>query len=96
MSDTQTDAVLREWRESARYWEKHSGTIRAMFAPVTRALIKDAGIVKGQSVLDVAGGATPFRCHLFIGAMNRGPVQRPSIILTKISGIRPNRFSPAR
>jgi ubiquinone/menaquinone biosynthesis C-methylase UbiE len=56
MSDTQIDAVLREWSESAGYWEKHSGTIRAMFAPVTRALIKEAGIVKGQSVLDVAGG----------------------------------------
>jgi SAM-dependent methyltransferase len=56
MSDTQTDAVLREWRESAGYWERHSGTIRAMFAPVTRALINDAGIVEGHSVLDVAGG----------------------------------------
>jgi ubiquinone/menaquinone biosynthesis C-methylase UbiE len=56
MGDTQTDAVLREWRESARYWEKHSTTIRTMFAPLTRALIEEAGIVQGQSVLDVAGG----------------------------------------
>ena len=56
MSHIQPNDTLREWRESARHWEKHSGTIRAMFAPVTRALIKDAGIVKGQSVLDVAGG----------------------------------------
>ncbi|HAF12144.1 MAG TPA: hypothetical protein DCK93_09735 [Blastocatellia bacterium] len=56
MSDTQIDAGLREWCESAGYWEEHSGTIRAMFAPVTLALIKDAGIVEGQSVLDVAGG----------------------------------------
>jgi ubiquinone/menaquinone biosynthesis C-methylase UbiE len=56
MSDTQIDAVLREWSESAGYWEKYSSTIRAMFAPVTRALIKDAGIVNGQAVLDVAGG----------------------------------------
>jgi ubiquinone/menaquinone biosynthesis C-methylase UbiE len=48
--------VLQEWRESAPYWERHATTIREMFAPVTRALIKDAGIVKGQSVIDVAGG----------------------------------------
>jgi SAM-dependent methyltransferase len=50
-------AVLQEWRESAPYWEKHGATIRAMFAPVTEALIKDAGIGKGQAVLDIAGGA---------------------------------------
>src|SRR6266571_1957537 len=50
-------AVLQEWRESAPYWEKHGATIRAMFAPVTDALIKDAGIGKGQAVLDIAGGA---------------------------------------
>lgn len=49
--------ILREWRESAPYWERHAATIRAMFAPVTDALIRDAGIVKGHSVLDVAGGA---------------------------------------
>src|SRR6267378_665974 len=50
------DKVMQEWTESALYWEKHSATIRAIFAPVTLALIEDAGIVKGQSVLDVAGG----------------------------------------
>ena len=49
--------VLQEWRESAKYWERHAETIRTMFAPVTRALIEDAGIVKGDVVLDVAGGA---------------------------------------
>ena len=49
--------ILREWRQSAPYWEKHGPTIREMFAPVTDALIKDGRIVKGQSVLDVAGGA---------------------------------------
>lgn len=51
-----TDAIS-EWRENARYWVKHSGTIRKMFDPVTRALIEKAGIQEGQSVLDVAGGA---------------------------------------
>ena len=49
--------ILQEWRASAPYWERHASTFRVMFAPVTDALIKDAGIVKDQSVLDVAGGA---------------------------------------
>lgn len=48
--------VLREWRESAPFWEKHAPTIRSMFAPLTRALIEEAGIDRGQKVLDVAGG----------------------------------------
>lgn len=56
-SDSQTNEVLREWRESAWYWQKHVGTIRAMFAPVTQALIDEASIVKGHSVLDVAAGS---------------------------------------
>lgn len=51
-----TDAI-NEWRENARYWVKHSDTIRTMFEPVTRVLIEKAGIREGQSVLDVAGGA---------------------------------------
>jgi ubiquinone/menaquinone biosynthesis C-methylase UbiE len=55
--DSQTEAVLREWRESAYYWQKHAGTIRTMFGPVTEALIKDADIIEGEAVLDVAGGA---------------------------------------
>lgn len=56
-SDSQTDEVLREWRESAFYWQKHADTIRTMFAPVTQALIEDAQIMEGEKVLDVAGGA---------------------------------------
>jgi len=56
-SDSETDEVLREWRESAFYWQKHADTIRAMFAPVTQALIEDAQIREGEKVLDVAGGA---------------------------------------
>ena len=51
----QTD-ILNEWRESAKYWTKHHATIRTMFAPLTEALIEQAGIHEGQSVLDVAGG----------------------------------------
>jgi hypothetical protein len=37
--DSQTNEVLREWRESACYWQKHIGTFRTMFAPLTQALI---------------------------------------------------------
>jgi len=56
-NDIQAEEVLREWRESAFYWQKHLGTIRTMFQPVTQALIDGAGIVEGHSVLDVAGGS---------------------------------------
>jgi ubiquinone/menaquinone biosynthesis C-methylase UbiE len=56
-TDVQRDEVLREWRESASYWQKHIGTLRTMFGPVTQALIEDASIVEGYSVLDVAGGS---------------------------------------
>src|SRR5919108_3036981 len=52
-----TDEILDVWRESAKYWTKHSHTIHQMFAPLTRALIERAGISKGQTVLDVSGGA---------------------------------------
>jgi len=56
MSQVQMVDTLREWRESAEYWERHAQTIRTMFAPVTRALIEDVGIREGDKVLDVAGG----------------------------------------
>jgi ubiquinone/menaquinone biosynthesis C-methylase UbiE len=56
MLQVQTIDVLPEWRNSAPYWAKHQTTIRQMFAPLTGALIEDAVIVPGQSVLDIAGG----------------------------------------
>lgn len=49
--------TLREWRETAKYWTRHSDTIQKMFAPVTEAIIERAGIMEGHAVLDVAGGA---------------------------------------
>jgi ubiquinone/menaquinone biosynthesis C-methylase UbiE len=49
--------VIEVWRESAKYWTKHSDTIRTMFMPLTRAMVQHAGIHEGQSVLDIAGGA---------------------------------------
>lgn len=57
MSHKNATDTLQEWRESAPYWKKHSDTIRTMFGPLTQALIEEAGIGQGQSVLDVAGGA---------------------------------------
>ena len=57
MIQVQPVDVLPEWRQSAPYWVKHHATIRQMFAPLTRALIEDAAIIQGQSVLDIAGGA---------------------------------------
>lgn len=56
-SDEKEKDVLREWRESAPYWAKHAGVVRAMFAPITCALIEAGRISEGQFVLDVAGGA---------------------------------------
>ena len=44
------------WTSSAQYWEKHRDIIRHMFAPVSEALIDDANIARGDSVLDVATG----------------------------------------
>jgi SAM-dependent methyltransferase len=41
---------------SAPFWDKHRETVREMFGPVSEALIEDAGIVSGSSVLDVATG----------------------------------------
>lgn len=56
MSQVQPSDTLQEWRESAKYWERHAETIRTMFAPVTQVLIEEAGIIEGDAVLDVAGG----------------------------------------
>src|SRR5712692_5042622 len=53
----QDNKTLQEWRATAPFWRKHSVTIRTMFAPLTQALIEDAGISEAQTVLDVAGGA---------------------------------------
>ncbi len=49
-------AVIDRWSGAAPFWEKHRETIRVMFAPVTQALIEDALIGSGQTVLDIATG----------------------------------------
>lgn len=50
------DEVLNRWTNTAPYWEKHRETMRRMFAPVSEALIEDAEVAAGNSVLDVATG----------------------------------------
>jgi ubiquinone/menaquinone biosynthesis C-methylase UbiE len=51
----QSDST-REWQENAPYWKKHAEPIRVLFAPVTGALIEEAGIRADMTVLDVACG----------------------------------------
>jgi ubiquinone/menaquinone biosynthesis C-methylase UbiE len=48
--------VLQQWSAAARYWEKHRVAIEGMFAPITAALVEEAGIARGMAVLDVATG----------------------------------------
>jgi ubiquinone/menaquinone biosynthesis C-methylase UbiE len=56
MDQRAPDPVVRAWRESAPFWEKHRETVRAMFHPITTALVDGARIAPGQAVLDVAAG----------------------------------------
>ena len=49
--------TLDEWRENAEYWTRFAPVIHRMFAPLTRALIEELQIKKGDRVLDIAGGA---------------------------------------
>jgi ubiquinone/menaquinone biosynthesis C-methylase UbiE len=48
--------VISQWTGSAPYWEKHREIIRQMFAPVAEALIAEAQIKSGHTVLDIATG----------------------------------------
>jgi len=57
MSEVAASETLQQWRETASFWTRHHDTIRTMFVPLTRALIEQARIAPGQSVLDVAGGS---------------------------------------
>lgn len=57
MASEKTEQVLAAWETSSQYWNKHQALIEQMYAPLTRALIEEARIVPGQSVLDIGGGA---------------------------------------
>jgi SAM-dependent methyltransferase len=48
--------IIDRWTNSAGYSDKNREIIRQMFAPVSEALIDDAEIAPGHSVLDVATG----------------------------------------
>jgi ubiquinone/menaquinone biosynthesis C-methylase UbiE len=50
------EEVIKRWRGSAPFWEKHRNIIRGMFTPITQALIEAAEIGIQDSVLDVATG----------------------------------------
>lgn len=47
---------VRAWSESAPYWERHAEVIRAMFEPLSVALIEAAALEPGKSALDVGAG----------------------------------------
>jgi ubiquinone/menaquinone biosynthesis C-methylase UbiE len=53
---SQQNEVKRGATSSAPFWEKYREVVRELFAPVSDALIEDAGVVSGSSVLDVATG----------------------------------------
>src|SRR5262245_31524120 len=50
------DKELDAWQASARYWDKYRTLIAQIFAPLTAALVEEAGIGVGQNVLDIGGG----------------------------------------
>jgi ubiquinone/menaquinone biosynthesis C-methylase UbiE len=50
------EEIIKRWRGSAPFWEKHRDIIRGMFSPITQALIEDAEIGTQDSALDVATG----------------------------------------
>ena len=50
------EELLKPWSAAAMYWEKHRDIIGRMFAPATQALVEDAGIGRGKTVLDVGTG----------------------------------------
>lgn len=49
--------LLAAWETSSQYWNKYRALIEKMFAPLTHALIEEAHIAPGQSVLDIGGGS---------------------------------------
>jgi ubiquinone/menaquinone biosynthesis C-methylase UbiE len=56
MQDKQDKELIAKWSESAPFWEKYRAVVHEMFAPVTQALVEDAGVAVGSTVLDVATG----------------------------------------
>jgi len=48
--------VVSRWSTAASFWEQYREIIRELFGPVSEALIEDAEVVPGCSVLDVGTG----------------------------------------
>ena len=57
MTAENASEVLATWETSSQYWNKHQTLIEQMYAPLSRTLIEEAGIVEGKSVLDIGGGS---------------------------------------
>lgn len=48
--------IINRWNRTAFFWEKHREVIGQMLAPITPALVEDAGVGVNQTVLDVGTG----------------------------------------
>jgi ubiquinone/menaquinone biosynthesis C-methylase UbiE len=57
MANDTANEVLAAWETSSQYWNKYQALIEKMYAPLSLALIEDAHIISGQTVLDVGGGS---------------------------------------
>ena len=57
MTETQSTETLAAWETSSQYWNKHQALIEEMYAPLSLALVTDAGVHSGDSVLDIGGGS---------------------------------------
>jgi ubiquinone/menaquinone biosynthesis C-methylase UbiE len=57
MTANNANEILAAWETSSQYWNKHQALIEKMYAELSQALVAEAHIVSGQSVLDVGGGS---------------------------------------
>ena len=57
MTGKTPNEVLAAWETSSQYWNKHQALIERMFATLSHALIEDAHISPGQTILDIGGGS---------------------------------------
>jgi len=57
MTASNANEILAAWETSSQFWNKHQALIETMYAELSRALVAEAHIVSGQSVLDVGGGS---------------------------------------
>ena len=57
MTNETANEGLAAWETSSQFWNKHQALIEKMYAALSQALIEDARITSGQTVLDVGGGS---------------------------------------